>query len=94
MVFNVKGVLRGQSIVTVPITRELCGAPTNLSVVEIQSSSSELPKSILLTWMPPNTGSCRITSYTVFVCDFNVTVNGCIVDVSRSIYNQTIPVPA
>lgn len=61
---------RLQSQVTVPLIRDLCGAPTNLRILKIRKpflSDYRLPV-YELSWNPPNDGSCQITSFTVFWC--------------------------
>lgn len=72
------GVRRYDSIVTVPMKRNLCGVPTNLTGIYESSNS------ILLSWSPPNTGSCNITSYTIFWCHFGVKTKDCSPHVSDS----------
>lgn len=79
MVYN-EGVLKAQSVVTVPMTRHTCGAPTNLKITKIRKKYYE---KILLSWNAPNAGSCQITSYTVFWCYFNKRRHGCEDNVSN-----------
>lgn len=83
MVFSDTGIKKAQSIVTVPMTRNRCGIPTNLSSSRIKTDVVDL-FDLILSWTPPNSGFCQITSYTIFWCVFNATINGCSVDVSES----------
>lgn len=83
------GALRAHSIVNVPQTLNLCGAPINLSVTKYLSIISGLSNSVQLSWNPPNTGSCIITSYTIFWCHSNDDYE-CNDDVSNSYNKATI----
>lgn len=83
-IMNDTGIQRAQSIVTVPMARNRCGTPQNLRVKDVDDIFSN---KILLSWNPPTTGSCQITSYTVFWCHYNV--NGCNADVSQLHHTKT-----